>query len=103
MNDRSEYRRERRSYVVGLTLAIALTAVAFGSVALGQWPRRTVLWIIATSAVVQVGVHFRYFLHIDLSRSKRDDLQLIVFSFLIVLLMAGGTIWLLGNLRGRMM
>jgi cytochrome o ubiquinol oxidase operon protein cyoD len=103
MNDRVELRRERRSYLIGLALAAVLTAAAFGAVAWSGWPRTTLLWIIATTAVVQVGVHFRYFLHIDLSKSKRDDLQLILFSFLIVLLMAGGTIWILTNLRARMM
>jgi cytochrome o ubiquinol oxidase operon protein cyoD len=103
MNDRTEFRRERRSYFVGLALAAILTAVAFGAVAWSGWPRDTLLWIIAASALVQVGVHFRYFLHIDLSKSKRDDLQLILFSFLIVLLMAGGTIWILTDLRTRMM
>lgn len=102
MNDRAELRRERRSYLVGLALAAVLTAVAFGAVAWSGWSRSSLLWVIGTSAVVQVGVHFRYFLHIDLSKSKRDDLQLILFSFLIVLLMAGGTIWILTNLRGRM-
>ncbi len=87
----------------GLALAIVLTAVAFGSVAWGGLSRTTVLWIVAVTAVAQIVVHFRFFLHIDLSKSKRDDLQLILFSSLIVAVMVGGTIWILANLQMRMM
>ncbi len=49
--------------------------------------------------VVQMVVHFRCFLHIDLKRSARADLQLILFSSLIVALMVGGTLVILLNLR----
>ena len=39
----------------------------------------------------------------SLARSSRDDLQLILFSTLIVALMVGGTLVILFNLHGRMM
>jgi cytochrome o ubiquinol oxidase subunit IV len=103
MNHRTEYQRELRSYLVGLGLAIALSAIAFACVAWGTWARATDLWVIAVTAIVQMIVHFRYFLHINLSQSKRDDLQLILFSLLIIILMVGGTIWILENQRERMM
>ena len=65
--------------------------------------RSGVLAVIAVLVLVQVLVHLRYFLHIDFSRQKREDLQLILFSALILLLMAGGTLWVLANLAERMM
>ena len=52
---------------------------------------------------MQLAVHLRFFLHIDLKRSARADLQLILFSSLIVALMVGGTLVVLFNLHGRMM
>ena len=103
MSYRAEYRRELRSYLVGFGLAVLLTAVAFGSVAWSGFAQTTLLWIVAVTALVQIVVHLRFFLHIDLSKSKRDDLQLILFSGLLIVLMAGGTLWILGNLRERMM
>ncbi len=103
MKHRDEYRRELRSYLIGALLAAILCAVAFASVAFSGLTRPLLLWIIASTAIVQITVHFRFFLHIDLARSKRDDLQLILFSTLIVLLMVGGTIWILWNLHTRMM
>jgi GH15 family glucan-1,4-alpha-glucosidase len=48
-------------------------------------------------------VHFRFFLHISLRKSARDDLQLMLFSALIVILMVSGTLIILFNLRARMM
>lgn len=103
MNESSVYRKELRSYVIGLALAVVLSVAAFGCVAWSGLPRTSQLWIVAACAIVQIVVHFRYFLHIDLSRSKRDDLQLILFSFLIVVLMVAGTLWILLNLHARMM
>ena len=103
MDHSAEYRSELRSYIVGFALAVALTVTPFAFVAWDGASRATILWIIAGAAVTQIAVHFRFFLHINLSKSKRDDLQLILFSMLIVVLMAGGTIWILGNLRYRMM
>ena len=103
MSAREDDQAELRSYVLGWGLALVLSAVPFGAVAFGWFGTRTALWIIGVCALVQVVVHFRLFLHIDLRKSKRDDLQLILFSSLIVLLMAGGTVWILANLHMRMM
>jgi cytochrome o ubiquinol oxidase operon protein cyoD len=103
MSEPEGFRRDFRSYLIGLLLAVTLTAAAFGLVAWGGIGRATALAGVAILALVQVVVHLRYFLHIDLSQQKREDLQLILFSTLLLILMAGGTIWLLENLAGRMM
>ena len=98
----AERRREFALYLAGLGLALTLSAVPFICVGFHLVDRPMALGIVAALAIVQVVVHFRCFLHIDLSRSKRDDLQLILFSTLIVIFMAGGTIWIIGNEYGRM-
>lgn len=96
-------RNDIRSYVIGYVLALALTGAAFGAV---YWPRlasTTTLAIVLGLALVQMAVHFRFFLHISLQKSTREDLQLILFSALIVILMVSGTLVILFNLRTRMM
>ena len=103
MKNQAEYRRELRSYIAGFAVAATLTVIAFASIAWSGLSRPAILWIVGVSAIVQIVVHFRFFLHIDLSKSKRDDLELILFSALIVILMAGGTLWILGNQQIRMM
>ncbi len=103
MRKDDEYSSELRSYVIGLALAMGLSALGFVCVGWHLLPRLTLLWIIGVAAILQIVAHFRFFLHIDLSKSKRDDLQLILFSSLIVILMVGGTIWIILNEYDRMM
>jgi cytochrome o ubiquinol oxidase subunit IV len=97
-----EYRRELRSYLLGLLLALVLTAVPFALVYRPAIPRSWILIAIGALALLQIVVHFRFFLHIDPPRQRLDDLHLLLFSALIVLLMAGGTVWILSNLAERM-
>ena len=84
-------------------LALALMLGAFGSVALGLGSRLTILGMFMALAVLQIIVHLRLFLHIDLSESRREDLQLILFASLLILLMVGGSVWILWSLHLRMM
>ena len=103
MSCQEEFQSERRSYIAGLLLALALTSAAFALVAWRLASPTTALIVVFSLGLVQIIVHFRFFLHIDLRRSSRDDLQLILFASLITLLMVGGTIVILFNLRARMM
>ena len=94
--------RELRDAVIGLGGAVALTVVAFALAIVQPWGRGTLLLGLGALALLQIGWHFRYFLHIDLDSSHRDDLQLVLFTGLIVLLMVAGTIWILFNQFARM-
>lgn len=100
-DSRQDERREFRSYVWGIGLALVLTVVPF---ALVQWvaiPRFSLLIVIGAFALVQMLVHFRFFLHIGL-KQKREDLQLILFSALLLFIMVAGTLWIMTNLAIRM-
>lgn len=103
MNREQAFRRERKSYLVGLLLALLLTVIPFAAVAWGGWRSSVTLWLIGGCALMQIIVHLRFFLHIDLSRQKREDLQLILFSALLLIIMVAGTIWIMANLSTRMM
>ena len=102
-SSREGKRRETWSYVIGYVLALALTGVAFAAVRWPSFAAPTTLAIVFGLALVQIIVHFRFFLHISLARSSREDLQLVLFSTLIVALMVSGTIVILLNLHERMM
>ncbi|NPD68970.1 cytochrome-c oxidase (plasmid) [Lichenicola cladoniae] len=96
-------RNEVRSLVLGYGIAALLTLSAFGLVALHALSGRRAFYTVLGLGLVQLVVHFRFFLQIDLKRSARADLLLILFSSLIIALMVGGTLVVLFNLRGRMM
>ena len=96
-------RDETRSLIVGYGVALLLTLAAFGVVALHVLTGRGAFYTVLGLGLVQLLVHLRFFLHIDLKRSARADLQLILFSTLIIALMVGGTLVVLFNLHGRMM
>ena len=98
---KDEERREFRSYVWGIALALVLTLLPFALVHWFGIPRFTLLIVIGVFALVQMIVHFLFFLHISF-RQKREDLQLILFSTLLLIIMVGGTIWIMGNLALRM-
>jgi cytochrome o ubiquinol oxidase operon protein cyoD len=102
MKDPQGFRRELARYTIGLLLACVLTGAAFAMVAWHLAPAHA-LAIVFGLGLVQILVHFRYFLHIDFHKSARADLQLILFSTLIIALMVGGTLVVLLNLRHRMM
>lgn len=94
--------RELRDSVIGLGGAVVLTVIAFALAIIQPWGRSALLLGLGGLALLQIGWHFRYFLHIDLDSSHRDDLQLVLFTGLIVLLMVAGTIWILFNQYMRM-
>ena len=98
----SDYRRELRSYLTGFGLALGLTLIPFGIVVWGNFRFGTIMFVLGVCALAQFVVHLRFFLHIDLSCQKREDLQLILFSLLLLTIMAGGTIWIMVNLADRM-
>ena len=96
-------RDETRSLIVGYGVALLLTLAAFGLVALHLLTGLEAFYTVLGLGLVQLLVHLHFFLHIDLKRSARADLQLILFSTLIIALMVGGTLVVLFNLHGRMM
>lgn len=98
-----ECKTEQCSYVWGFALALVLTLIPFALVAFTEIERMT-LWItIGVCALLQVVVHLRFFMHITLARNKREDLLLILFTVLILVILCGGTLWILFDLYQRML
>lgn len=92
-----------RAYLTGFALALALTIVPFALVMFKVLPEVPALAVVAVLAVVQMGVHLHYFLHLDFSASERNNVVSLAFAAVLIVIMAGGTIWILYNLHYRMM
>ena len=93
----------QQPYLKGFVLALLLTGVPFGLVVANLLPPFTTLVVIAVLAVVQVMVHLRYFLHIDLKETPRENLLALAFAAVLIFLMVGGTLWIMLDLNARMM
>jgi cytochrome o ubiquinol oxidase operon protein cyoD len=77
-----------RPYLIGFVLALLLTTPTFA--------------VIAVAAVAQVVVHLRYFLHLDLGTSSRLSLVTLAFAAVLMVIMIGGSVWILFDLNYRM-
>jgi cytochrome o ubiquinol oxidase operon protein cyoD len=94
--------RDLRPYLTGFALALILTAIPFALVAFNPLPKAPTLIIIGVAAAIQVLVHLRYFLHLDLTSTPRENLVAIVFTAILIFLMVGGSFWIMFDLHSRM-
>ena len=101
-HSKQEERKERRFYALGLGLSVLLTGLSFASVLSGLLSRGTAICALIVLALAQIVVHLRIFLHIDLSRQKREDLQVLLFTALLLAIMGLGTLWVMADLTSRM-
>jgi cytochrome o ubiquinol oxidase operon protein cyoD len=93
---------ESLSYVIGLVLALVLTATSF-------WVASTsILWGpgiavgLVVLAIAQMGVHLVFFLHITSGPDNTNNVLALAFGVLIVFLVMIGTIWIMAHLAANM-
>ena len=91
----------RGSYVLGYGLSLLLTLAAFGVVLVGGVSMEYALPILIVLAVAQLFVQLLFFLHLD-RRSSHWNAGALGLTALIVLLIVGGTLWIMYNLNLNM-
>lgn len=101
-NEETAPGRKLKSYLAGFVLALVLTAIPFGVVAANPISRQHTLIVIAIAAILQVLVHLRYFLHLGLRSTPPERLLALAFAAVLVLIMIGGSLWIMFNLHYRM-
>jgi cytochrome o ubiquinol oxidase operon protein cyoD len=91
-----------KGYWIGYVLALVLTAAAFALVVTNAMPRLETLIAIAVLAVIQTVVHLRFFLHINTKSTPVEMLVSGLFALVLVLIMIGGSLWIMTDLDARM-
>jgi cytochrome o ubiquinol oxidase operon protein cyoD len=92
-----------KSYATGFIVSIVLTGFAFALVIKGAaLPRWAILGGISGAAIVQILVHLHCFLHLNTSSAARWNVLALVFTVLIMVLFVGATLWIMSNLKYRM-
>jgi cytochrome o ubiquinol oxidase operon protein cyoD len=90
-------------YVVGLGLAILLTATSFFVTGTDLVWQPSIPVAIIVLAIGQMGVHLVFFLHITTGADNTNNILALGFGLLIVFLVIGGSLWIMANLNHNMM
>ena len=114
------------TYLTGFIFALSLTLLAFGLVIVriagslepidkvldifpygevitGKMPCGIIIGGIIVLAILQILVHLRYFLHLSFGSPQNWNLQAILFALFIIIIMVGGTLWIMNDLNGHML
>jgi len=90
-------------YLVGLGLATLLTATSFFVASTHLvWAPSIPIALIAL-AIAQMGVHLVFFLHITTGADNTNNVMALAFGILIVILLMGGSLWIMAHLNQNMM
>ena len=90
-------------YLVGLGLAILLTATSFFVAGTNLVWQPSIPVAIVVLAIAQMGVHLVFFLHITTGADNTNNVLALAFGLLIVILVIGGSLWIMANLNHNMM
>ena len=90
-------------YVVGLVLALLLTATSFFIAGTDLVWQPSIPVALIVLAIAQMGVHLVFFLHITTGPDNTNNVLALAFGLLVVFLVIGGTIWIMANLNANMM
>jgi cytochrome o ubiquinol oxidase operon protein cyoD len=91
-----------QSYLIGLVLAIALTAGSFWAAGTHVIYGPGVPAALVALAVAQMGIHLVFFLHITTGPDNTNNVLALAFGILIVCLVVFGSLWIMANLNHNM-
>jgi cytochrome o ubiquinol oxidase operon protein cyoD len=90
-------------YLVGLGLAVLLTATSFFIAGTNLVWQPSIPVAIIVLAIAQMGVHLVFFLHITTGPDNANNVLALAFGLLIVFLVIAGSLWIMANLNHNMM
>ncbi|MBV9457728.1 MAG: cytochrome o ubiquinol oxidase subunit IV [Bradyrhizobium sp.] len=90
-------------YLVGLALAIVLTATSFFVAGTDLVWQPSIPVAIIVLAIAQMGVHLVFFLHITTGPDNTNNVMALAFGLLIIFLVIGGSLWIMANLNHNML
>jgi cytochrome o ubiquinol oxidase operon protein cyoD len=90
-------------YLIGLGLAVLLTATSFFVAGTDLVWQPSIPVAIIVLAMAQMGVHLVFFLHITTGPDNTNNVLALAFGLLIVFLVIGGSLWIMAHLNHNMM
>ncbi|MFI5334659.1 MAG: cytochrome o ubiquinol oxidase subunit IV [Chlamydiales bacterium] len=98
-----EYHGSLRSYIIGFIASLVLTVLAFGVAITKPLIGRTFIFTIVALALIQAGFQLRYFLKLGYEAKPRWETLIFCFMFLILIVIAIGSLWIMIDLNDRLM
>jgi cytochrome o ubiquinol oxidase operon protein cyoD len=91
-----------KSYVVGYLLSIGLTLVAYLIAAGNLLAAKGIAVTVMLLALIQLFVQLVFFLHLSTKSQSRWNLVLLSFALIVVIILVGGSLWIMYNLNYNM-
>jgi cytochrome o ubiquinol oxidase subunit IV len=89
-------------YVVGLVLALLLTATSFFIAGTDLVWQPSIPVALIVLAIAQMGVHLVFFLHITTGPDNTNNVLALAFGLFVVFLVIGGSVWIMANMNANM-
>ena len=91
-------------YIIGVALCVILTLIPFGAVMSKSLSHTTLYYILCGSAILQFLVQVVCFLRLNISTTQsRVNLMSFVFAIVVLLVVVGGSVWIMWHLNYNMM
>lgn len=94
----------KKTYLTGFLLSLALTLIAYIAVTRHVDSHHTIftdeflmIWV-GTLAICQLVVQLVFFLHLGRESKPRWNLTVLAFAAMVVLILVGGSLWIMWNL-----
>ena len=102
-DESEEHQARLSSYVIGLSLAIVLTAASFWAVQTNLIYGPGIPVALAALAIAQMGIHLVFFLHLTTAPDNTNNALALAFGILIVGLIVFGSIWIMWHVNYNLM
>jgi cytochrome o ubiquinol oxidase operon protein cyoD len=89
-------------YIVGFVSSLVLTITAYLLATHGRADTNVLVGLLSGLAIVQFLVQMVFFLHVGEERKPRWKLMVMWLMLAVVLILVGGSIWIMNNLNYRM-
>lgn len=99
----SEYHGTLKSYAIGFISSLILTGIAFLLVSERLLTGDLLIYSIIALALIQAAVQLLCFLHLGQEAKPRWETFIFFSMMLVLLIIVGGTLWIMHDLRIRVM
>ena len=91
-------------YSLGFVACVALTLIPFYAVIHNSWQKSTLIILIMLTAIIQFFVQVYCFLRLNnSSKQGRMNSAALMFTFVVLVIIVGGSMWIMSNLDYFMM